>query len=670
MRTDFGYFEEKQLGKPYDLKLLRRLYPFVRPFMLFLWVSIVLVVLITLLDLALPYVTKIAIDRHIVPQMKPVAARKAAAGGAGGRYLQADLNDPRVEAVVRQHPDLFKRYGTLALIRHEDFQTLAGAERTDLRRTDLAGLGRVTLFFLALIIINFGLNFVQVMLMEYTGQRIMHHLRLRLYSHMQSLAVSFFNRHPVGRLVTRATNDIQNMHELFTSVIAFIFKDLFLLLGIAAVLLSIDWQLALVSFTVLPLVVLGSLYFAGQAREAFRTLRIKLADINTRFSETIGGLTVIQLFLNEKENLDRFSYLNHEHYLAGMRQVHVFAVFMPVIELLGALAIAIVIYYGGGSILESRISLGALVVFLSYMRMFFRPIRDIAEKYNILQNAMASAERIFLILDSTEQLPQPAAASPLAAGSLPEPSAARLDHLGAIGLDQVSFAYAQGENVLKEVSFTVRAGETVALVGPTGSGKTTIINLLIRFHMPTTGRVLINGRDLNEFDIGSVRAKMALVTQDPFLFSESVRNNITYGNADLSPDTLRQVLEASKCTSLVERLPQGADTVLAEGGMSISSGERQLLSIARAFARDPDLIILDEATSYIDSATEQKIQAALSNLMAGRTSIIVAHRLATARQADRIIVLNRGRIIETGSHAELMQRQGFYFRLNQLDTRP
>jgi ATP-binding cassette subfamily B multidrug efflux pump len=668
MRTDFGYFEEKQLGKPYDVKLLRRLYPYSKPYKLLLFCSIIIVILITLLDLSLPYITKIAIDQYIVPQVRSTGTRNSDTAGNKIRYLKADITIQEIESIVNKYHDRFKIYESYALISFDDLPKLEKEDLAVLRKDDFSGVTFVTSIFLVIIIINFVLNIAQVMMMEYSGQMIMHDLRVRLFEHIQSLSVAFFTRNPVGRLVTRVTNDIQNMHELFTSVIVFVFKDLFLLIGIAVVLLSINWQLALVSFTVIPFVLYASIHFAGQAREAFRILRIKIAEINTRFSETIGGITVIQLFLQEKKNYLGFKKLNHEHYLAGMRQVHVFAVFMPVIELLGAVAIGVVIYYGGGRVLSESISLGDLVAFISYMKMFFRPIRDIAEKYNILQNAMASAERIFLILDSTESLPQPVPLIESGPKSGLETQRPTLDKIAEIALEDVSFGYVEGETVLKRVSFRVDAGSTMAVVGPTGSGKTSIINLITRFYDPTSGRVLLNGMDIKKMSTTDLRTKMALVMQEPFLFSETIRNNITLGNRHISEKAMEQILKDSNCKTFIDRLPDGIDTVLSEGGTSISSGERQLLSIARAIARNPDLIILDEATSYIDSDTEHNIQEALANLMVNRTSIVVAHRLSTARDADRIIVLSRGQIIEAGAHAELMQQKGFYYRLNQLQS--
>ena len=666
MHTDFGYFEEKQLGKPYDLKLLARLYPYTQPYKLLLAASIVLVVFITLLDLSLPYVTKIAIDRYIVPKIESAGGKGQGSVEGSIRYLKADLADPGIRAVVEKHPRLFKIHGDWATIPYDDLTKLSKNDLGTLRKNDLAGVAWIAAVFLAIVLMNFVSNMAQVLIMEYTGQMIMHDLRVRLFNHIQGLSVSFFTRNPVGRLVTRVANDVQNMHELFTSVIVFVFKDVFLLVGIAVVLMGINLRLALISFTVIPFVLWASIYFSGQARDAYRILRLKIAEINTRFSETIGGIRVIQLFLQEKRNYLDFKHLNHEYYLAGMRQIHVFAVFMPVIEILGAVAIAVVIFYGGGGALAGTISLGALVAFISYMKMFFRPIRDIAEKYNILQNAMASAERIFLILDSTETIPLPVSVRKSDPQTGSKIMSGTLDKISEISMENVSFAYIKDETVLKNISFKITAGKTLAVVGPTGSGKTSIINLLIRFYDPTSGGVFLNGVDVKNIDPAVLRARMALVMQDPFLFSETIRRNITLGKGDISEAAMLQILEDSNCKTFVDRLPDGLDTVLSEGGGSISSGERQLISIARAFARNPDLIILDEATSHIDSDTEHKIQEALDNLMARRTSIVVAHRLSTARDADTILVLNRGRIIEAGNHAELMQRKGFYFRLNQL----
>ncbi len=657
MRPDYGYFEETQLGKSQDIKLFKRLFAFVRPYRRMLAVSIGLVLLITVLDLALPYATKIAIDRYIVPAAPAAGARRTSVSSSEIRYLQVDAADPEVAKIVRQYRRLFTVTDQTARISYGDLVHVAKQDLAALRKNDIAGLGVVTAIFLALVVFNFVFNFIQKMIMEVAGHQIMHDLRMALFRHIQDLSLAFFTRNPVGRLVTRVTNDVQNMHELFTSVLSMIFKDLFLLIGIAVVMLVLNWKLALVSFAVLPLVLAASLSFSRRARHIFRELRVKIAEINTRFSETIGGIRIIQLFRQEANNYRRFQQLNHENYLAGMRQIHVLAVFMPLIELLGVVTAALVIYYGGSRVLSGSLSLGALVAFISYIRMFFRPMRDLAEKYNIVQNAMASAERIFLILDTTDKLPGPAGRG------VPVVS-----HIEEIRFDNVSFSYTADQPVLKNVSFRISSGETVGVVGPTGAGKTSLINLIVRFYDPDAGRVLLNGRRLADFAPSSFRTRMALVMQDPFLFSGTIRENIFDADHPLTEQLADEVLAASNCKPFIDRLPDGLDTILTEGGASISSGERQLIAIARAFARRPQLILFDEATSYVDSETEQRIQQALEKLMHNRTALIVAHRLSTVRRADRILVINRGRIVESGTHTELMQQKGFYFRLHQWQT--
>ncbi|MGE0085932.1 MAG: ABC transporter ATP-binding protein [Desulfococcaceae bacterium] len=655
MFSDYGYSEEKTLGKAYDLRLLKRLWPFTRPYRFHLFCAVLMIIVITVLELAMPYITKITIDRYIVP--RPESSETGTESGQEKiRWLNADTSVERMKTLIRKYPDLFHTENGNTRIALDDVSKMEMADIAILRQKDIRGVEIMTAIFLLIVLLDFALNFVQVMVMEYAGQGVMHDLRMNLFRHIQGCSISFFNRTPVARLVTRTTNDVQNMNELFTSVIVFVFKDMFLLAGITVVLLSIRWQLALICFALLPFMVWASLYFSRRIRESFRIMRIKTSEINARFSETISGIKVIRLFRQEQANFGRFWKVNHEFYEAGMDQIRIFGLFMPLIELFNALALALVIYYGGRGVLSGDVSLGVLVAFISYMRMFFNPIRDIAEKYNILQNAMSSAERIFLILDTHERLP--ASETELA-----------LQHIDSIAFDNVSHSYVKGETVLRNLSFQVNAGETVAIVGPTGAGKTSIINLIIRFYDPVSGRVLISGKDIREMDTALVRSKTALVTQDPFLFSGTVRENIFQEHSGLGEEQMRTVLEKANCGFVTEKMPQGLDTVLSEGGASISSGERQLISIARAFARDPELILLDEATSYIDSETEVKIQAALSRLMQNRTSLIVAHRLSTARSADRIIVIRGGRIAESGSHAELMEKKSFYFKLNQLQNR-
>jgi ATP-binding cassette subfamily B multidrug efflux pump len=654
MRYDYGYDEEQRLGKPYDFKLLRRVLPYAAPHRLKLTLSVALVVALTLLELSVPYITKEIIDRHIVP-------RDRLSGGVGGaqatgeRWLSVDLKDPVVAEVVEHKENLFQIRGDRARIRLIDMDRLDPASLSGLRHADLSGLLHIAALFLMVVVAIFVFTFAQNLIMEMAGHRIMHDLRVTLYRHIQDMPLRFFTRNPVARLVTRVTNDIQNMHDLFTSFISMVFKDLFLLVGIAIVLLAMNWRLALLTFVVLPLVAATAFGFSRRVRDVFRELRIKVAEINTRFSETIAGIKVIQTFRREKENFDAFARLNHDNYLAGMRQINIFAVFMPIIEMLGVTAIAIVIYFGGAHVLDQSVSIGVLAAFLAYMRMFFRPIRDLAEKYNILQNAMASAERIFLLMDTradtvfdprTEQIPGP---------------------LKQIRLASVSLAYNAGEPVLEEIDLTIDAGQTIAIVGATGSGKTSLVNLLVRFYEPTTGSISFNGIDYLQIRPTMLRKRIALVMQDPFLFTGTLRANIFFGASGLfSQQQQATVLESSRCRELVARFPDGLDTRISEGGGSLSSGERQLISVARAFSADPEMIILDEATSYVDSQTEVHLQEAIANLMRGRTCVVVAHRLTTARTADRIVVLNHGAVVETGSHATLMAREGYYYRLYQL----
>ena len=653
MRFDYGYDEERRLGKSYDLKLLRRMLPYASPHRVKLIVSVFLVVAITLLELSVPYITKEIIDRHILPRDR-ITVKPGDGNQAGRQQLTVDLTDPMVATAVERQSHWFQIQGDRAAIRLEDLGRLDRATLTQLRHADLSGLLGISGLFMAVAVAIFIFTFVQNLIMELAGHRIMHDLRVGLYAHIQKMPLRFFTRNPVARLVTRTTNDIQNMHDLFTSFISMVFKDLLLLAGIAVVLVVMDWRLALLTFLVLPPVVMTAFGFSRRVRDVFRELRIKVAEINTRFSETISGIKVIQTFRQEQENLDAFARLNHENYLAGMRQINIFAVFMPIIEMLGVTTIAIVVYVGGGHVLDQSVSIGVLAAFLAYMKMFFRPIRDLAEKYNILQNAMSSAERIFLLMDSPS-------AEVLEKGLqvIPGP-------LEQIRFDDVSFAYNEGRTVLKSIRLTIEAGETIAIVGATGSGKTSLVNLLVRFYDPTIGSVRFNGVDCTTIPPAELRKRIALVMQDPFLFSGSVRANIFLAAQGLSPDQQTKILDASRCRDLVDRLPEGLDTRISEGGASLSSGERQLISVARAFSTNPELIILDEATSYVDSQTEVHLQQAIANLMRGRTCVVVAHRLTTARTADRIVVLNNGVMVETGSHATLMARHGFYYRLYQL----
>ncbi len=652
MALNKNIFEEKKLGQTQDFGLLKKLIPYVKPYRVLFAYTFILIFLITGLELVIPYITKIAIDRYIVPEN----SIRATAETPKGRFLSCDLSDPDISKIVSARPALFQINQNTALIAYSRLPDLPQEAVATLRKNDLTGISYAAAWLLLVVIINFFLNFIKIILMEYAGQQMMHDLRIKLFSHIQRLSVHFFTKNTVGRLVTRVTNDTQNMNEMFTSVLVFVIKDFFMLIGITIVLFSIDWQLSLTVYTIFPFVFYASYRFSRSAREAFRTLRVKVAEINSKFSETIGGMQVIQLFRQEQANYKNFKRINNDHYRAGMQQITVFALFMPLIEMMSSIALAIVIFYGGQSIISERISLGTLVVFISYIRMFFRPIRDIAEKYNITLNALSSAERMFLILEDTDMLPEPT----------DEQRSAVPADMKEIAFDHVSFSYVEKETVLDDISFTIRAGETVAIVGPTGAGKTSLVNLITRFYDPTAGVVTFNGTDIRQMKIADLRSKIAIVTQDPYIFSGSLRNNIFTINAAVTENKINEILDASYCKSFIDKLSRGIDTEMTESGSSLSSGERQLISIARALAHDPDLIIFDEATSYVDSETEHKIQQALDNLMQNRTSLIIAHRLSTARIADRIMVIRGGKIIESGTHDHLLTQKGFYYRLNQL----
>ncbi len=654
MRSDYGYSEEDHLGKPYDLALLKRLWPFLRAYRQLLAGSILLVVVITLLDLALPYFTKVVIDGHIVPVPATVGEPASASSGRLlERYLVLDGDDPEIQRIVDRMPERFEVVDGQVRMAYQEFLELEPEQRALLRRQDLSGLVWVVALFLALVVADFGFTFVQKMIMEYAGHKVMHDLRVQLYDHIQSQAMAFFTRQPVARLVTRMTNDVQNMHELFTTFIALVFKDIFLLVGIAVVLVILDWRLALAGFTVLPLVVWAAARFSTRARDVFRAQRVKVAEINATIAESIEGIKTIQSFGQEQTNHRHFVRLNAENYRLGMRQIHIYALFMPVIEMLGIVAVAALILFGGLHVLRGQITLGALVAALSYMRMFFRPMRELAENYNVLQNAMASAERIFALLDTHQELPK---------GNPPVHTGETFQRLT---LENVSFAYSPGEPVLQNLSFQLDRGHTLALVGPTGAGKTSVLNLILRFYDPHAGRVCVNHSDVRHWDLGQLRSMMALVPQEPVLFSGTIRDNIFPHPERMGEAAVTRIVEAANCADMIARQPQGIDTVLVKGGAGLSSGERQLIAIARAFARDSHLILLDEATSYIDSQTEAAIHQALDNLMVGRTCVIVAHRLSTARTADRIVVMHHGTVREHGTHDTLMAAEGLYWRLNR-----
>ena len=520
---------------------------------------------------------------------------------------------------------------------------------------NLSGLGQIALLFLVILIASFGLEFVETYTMQMMGQRIMFDLRMEIYGHLQRLDVRFYDRNPVGRLMTRVTTDVDALNDLFASGVVSAFRDVFILLGIMVILVIMDWRLAIVAFSVLPLIVLVTRWFRTHARESYREVRGWIARINAALQENITGMSTVQLFGREARNLAAFDKMNRGHRDANLASIFYYATFYPAIEFVGAVASALIIWFGGGWEMEGTLTLGSLVAFLQYSQRFFRPISDLSEKFNILQSAMASSERIFGLLDTPVAISSPV--SPLTPPSR---------RTGQIAFEDVSFAYRGEDCVLRNVSFTIEPGERVGIVGATGSGKTTLINLLLRFYDVNQGRISIDGVDVRDMDLHALRRRFGLVLQDVHMFSGTIRDNIALGREETTDEEVEAAARQAHADGFISRLPDGLDSAVAERGATLSVGQKQLLSFARALSFKPDVLVLDEATSSVDTDTELLIQDALQTLMKGRTTLAVAHRLSTVQDMDRVLVFHKGELRESGTHQELLSQRGIYHRLFEL----
>lgn len=650
--------EEQTLGKAYDSRLVRRLLKYAKPYTALIALCVVLLLVIAGTDLARPYLVKVAIDDHILGSNISYVQVEAGADIDGlieiqGLTLKREKAEEGAKATEGIRYELFREGGEQVLrsTTGDTVLRLNAEEIRELRSFDRAAIVQLGVLLLIVVSVGFVLNYVQAYLLQYTGQRIVFDIRQELFTHLQRLALAFFDGNPVGRLVTRVTNDTQNLHEMYTAVLVNLFKDIFMILGIIVVMFQLDVRLAWVSMATLPLLVVITGVFRIKARAAYRETRVRLARINANFAENISGMRLVQIFRQEKRKYKEFDDINASHYQASKRELMVFAVFRPSIELVYSLAMAILIWVGGGQLLQGAVEFGVLYAFINYIELFFRPINDLTEKYNIMQASMASAERIFLILDEEPVIDDVEA--PLPMGEVK----------GHIEFKNVWFAYVGEEWVLRDVSFTVEPGQTIAFVGATGAGKSTIMNLLSRFYDIQKGQILIDGQDIGKLSTAELRRNVGLVMQDVFMFSGTIGENIRLNNPQIPQERVESVARHVNAHHFIDALPKKYQEPVTERGSTLSAGQRQLIAFARALAFDPAILILDEATANIDTETEMLIQDALPKLLTGRTSLVVAHRLSTIQDADTIILLHKGKVREMGTHQELLAQRGLYHNL-------
>ena len=612
--------EEEVIGKAYDSRLMRRLLTYLRPYKWHVVIALVAIVLKSVADVLGPFLTKIAIDKYL-------AKAPNSHSWIGDRLSNAPL----------------------------------------------VGIAQIGGLYIGLLILTFALEFIQTYTMQWTGQKVMFDLRSQIFRHLQHMHVAFFDKNPVGRLVTRVTTDVDALNEMFTAGVVSIFEDVFVLAGIVAIMLNMNWKLALITFAVLPLILIATKIFRDKVRDSYRRIRTAIARINSYLQEAVSGMLVLQLFNRERRAFKQFSEINASHMEAFKDAIMAYAVYYPVVEILSAIAIASIIWFGGIGVIKGIATLGVLVAFMQYAQRFFRPIQDLSEKYNILQSAMAAGERVFKLLDTPVDVMSPA-----------QPK--KTQGPGRVEFDHVWFAYrnmpaedggvtaAEAHKsvrptpdwVLRDVSFVLEPGETVAVVGHTGAGKTTLISLLMRFYDVQKGAIRIDGVDIKDMDLKDLRSRFGTVLQDPFLFSGTVAGNIRLGTHWIEDADVERAAEEVNLADFIRTLPGGFKEEVRERGSTLSTGQKQLISFARALAHDPKILILDEATSSVDTETEFRVRDALSRMVEGRTSLIIAHRLSTIQRADKIIVMHKGQVREMGTHQQLLAQRGIYWKLYQL----
>ncbi len=679
MRHGRSYLEEEQLGKAFDARLLRRLSRYLRPY---IWLFVLAFLLsggITVIEIALPYITKTAIDSVLTPPWVEITAEKPPIPGAiplqeghylvrysllprtlretlelkgelGEQYLLVRESDPG-SALAAKYPQLFRPIPGGYAVSARSLRELPREELVLLRGKSVRTLVILALVFLGFLLVRFFLSYGQVYTLQYAGQRIMADMRREIFFHILRLPMSFLDKQPVGRLVTRATNDVAAINEMFTQGLVNLVQDIFMMVGVMVIMFRLEARLALLVLAFGPVLFGLAAWFRAKARSAYREARRRLARLNAYLQEALSGIQIIQLFLQEIRSFRRFAEINRDYYRAQMRSLLVYSIFGPAISAMQHIAIALLIWYGGRGVLSGTLTLGALVAFTSYVRMFFQPLSDLSERYNIFQAAMAAAERILGLLDRPRE----------------ETGTKVLAALrGEIEFRDVWFAYNDEEWVLKGISFRVRPGERIAIVGPTGSGKTTIVNLLLGLYRPQRGKILVDGVELGELDLEAFRKRVAIVPQDVFLFAGDILENIRLWDERVPPERVELAARRVGLDELLSRLPQGFSTDVRERGARLSLGERQLISLARAVVADPRILILDEATSSIDSHTEALVQRSLHELMQGRTTIAIAHRLSTIRDMDRVLVLHEGELVEEGTVEELLSRKGLFRALWEL----